>query len=127
MPTPLPQTRSAGGGEPEGDENGAGAKSAQQQQPKYHVDMQVVHVDLTIGTDSVISDGQLHAGQQVVTDGAEKLVDGSNVAPAQSRGGKSSATNPGSVNSGVGAGAASTGSNAQPNGSSTQSSGSSHQ
>lgn len=125
--------QSASGGE---SGEGEGGARSQQQGPKFHADMQTVHVDFTIGTDSVISDGELHSGQQVVTDGAEKLVDGGNVTPAQSRGNagnNSAATNPGSVNSGVGAGAASPGTSAQQSGRSqsqgngSQSNGGGHQ
>ncbi len=106
------------GATPANGESEQGGGKAGQQQPKYHADMQSVHVDFTIGTDSVISDGELHAGQQVITDGAEKLIDGGNVAPTLSRGKSSAATSdPASVNSGVGAGAASPGTTAQQSGS----------
>ncbi len=44
-----------------------------------------MHVDFTLGTNSVISDGNLQTTQQVVVDGQEKLVDGSNVCPQQVR------------------------------------------
>jgi multidrug efflux system membrane fusion protein len=49
--------------------------------PKYHVDSVPVHVDYTLGTNSVLSDGSLQQGQQLVVDGQEKLVDGSMVNP----------------------------------------------
>jgi multidrug efflux system membrane fusion protein len=49
--------------------------------PKYHVDSVPVHVDYTLGTNSVLSDGELQQGQQLVVDGQEKLVDGSMVSP----------------------------------------------
>ena len=48
---------------------------------QFHADSVPVHVDLTIGTQSVIADGPLQPGQQVVVDGQEKLVDGGNVTP----------------------------------------------
>jgi hypothetical protein len=48
-----------------------------------HVDTVPVHVDFTIGTNSVLADGALTPGQQVVVDGQEKLVDGSNVSVTQ--------------------------------------------
>jgi hypothetical protein len=48
-----------------------------------HVDSVPVHVDFTIGTSSVLTDGALTAGQQVVIDGQEKLVDGSPVTVVQ--------------------------------------------
>jgi multidrug efflux system membrane fusion protein len=51
--------------------------------PPMHVDAVPVHVDFTIGTSSVLSDGALTPGQQVVVDGQEKLVDGSNVSVTQ--------------------------------------------
>jgi hypothetical protein len=38
-------------------------------------------VDFVIGTNSVLADGAVQAGQQVVVDGQEKLVDGGNVTP----------------------------------------------
>jgi multidrug efflux system membrane fusion protein len=47
----------------------------------YHVDTVPVHVDFVIGTNSVLADGAVQAGQQVVVDGQEKLVDGGNVTP----------------------------------------------
>jgi multidrug efflux system membrane fusion protein len=47
----------------------------------YHVDTVPVHVDFVIGTNSVLADGAVQPGQQVVVDGQEKLVDGSNVTP----------------------------------------------
>ena len=50
-----------------------------------HVDSVNVHVDMTIGTNSILSDNELKGGQQVVVDGAEKLVDGGNVCPQQAR------------------------------------------
>lgn len=53
---------------------------------QFHADAVPVHVDFTIGTSSILSDGALHAGQQVVVDGQEKLVDGGNVTPQQAHG-----------------------------------------
>jgi multidrug efflux system membrane fusion protein len=47
----------------------------------YHVDTEPVHVDFVIGTNSVLADGTVKPGQQVVVDGQEKLVDGANVTP----------------------------------------------
>jgi multidrug efflux system membrane fusion protein len=47
----------------------------------YHVETQLVHVDYPLGVTSVLSDGALKPGQQLVVDGQEKLVDGSMVAP----------------------------------------------
>ena len=61
-----------------------------------------MHVDFTIGTSSVLSTStNLKAGQQVVVDGQEKLVDGAPVTPSQAHtvpainnGGAVGATNP---------------------------------
>jgi hypothetical protein len=50
-----------------------------------HADAVPVHVDFTLGTNSVLTDGELQTTQQVVVDGQEKLVDGSNVCPQQAR------------------------------------------
>jgi len=47
----------------------------------FHVDTVPVHVDFVIGTNSVLADGAVNPGQQVVVDGQEKLVDGGNVTP----------------------------------------------
>ena len=45
-----------------------------------------MHVDFTIGTSSVLSNNTpLKAGQPVVVDGQEKLVDGAPVTPTQAR------------------------------------------
>jgi multidrug efflux system membrane fusion protein len=52
---------------------------------QYHADIVNVSVDFTLGTNSVLSPGPLHAGQQVVVDGQEKLVDGGNVTPQAAR------------------------------------------
>jgi multidrug efflux system membrane fusion protein len=54
--------------------------------PASHADSVPVHVDFTLGTSSVLSDGALNTSQQVVVDGQEKLVDGSNVCPQQPKG-----------------------------------------
>jgi multidrug efflux system membrane fusion protein len=56
-------------------------KSQEPKQPPFHADMTPVHVDFTIGTNSVLSDGSLQPSQKVVVDGQEKLVDGSMVTP----------------------------------------------
>jgi len=68
----------------------------------FHADVVPVHVDFTIGTNSVLSNStNLKAGQPIVVDGQEKLVDGSPVSPTQARsiptsssGGTASSTNP---------------------------------
>lgn len=64
-----------------GEGRGAGRPREQ-----FHADAVPVHVDFTIGTSSILGDGALHGGQQVVVDGQEKLVDGGNVMPQQARG-----------------------------------------
>ncbi|HTW48252.1 MAG TPA: efflux RND transporter periplasmic adaptor subunit [Acidobacteriaceae bacterium] len=52
----------------------------------YHADVVPVHVDFTIGTSSVLSNGtNIKPGQPIVVDGQEKLVDGSPVSPTQAR------------------------------------------
>jgi multidrug efflux system membrane fusion protein len=48
---------------------------------QFHVDSVSVHVDYPLGANSVLSDGVLKNGQQLVVDGQEKLIDGSVVAP----------------------------------------------
>jgi membrane fusion protein, multidrug efflux system len=47
--------------------------------PQFHADSTPVHVDFTLGTSSVLAEGVLQPGQQVVVDGQEKLVDGGEV------------------------------------------------
>jgi multidrug efflux system membrane fusion protein len=78
-----------------------------QPRAQYHADAVPVHVDFTIDTDSVLANGSLKAGQQVVVDGQEKLVDGGNVTPQQAR------TVP-SGNSSIGANSSDTDSSANP-------------
>ena len=56
-----------------------------QSRPQFHADQVPVHVDFVIGTMSVLANGNLQPGQQVVVDGQEKLVDGGNVQPQQAR------------------------------------------
>jgi multidrug efflux system membrane fusion protein len=86
------------------EEQGGNAKGGNGKQPRqpFHADVVPVHVDFTIGTSSVLSNStNLKAGQPVVVDGQEKLVDGANVTPTQARvipainnGGTVGATNP---------------------------------
>lgn len=74
---------------PTGSGNSGGKGAGNDREPKgppMHVDTVPVHVDFTIGTSSVLSDGALTPGQQVVVDGQEKLVDGSNVSVTQPKG-----------------------------------------
>jgi membrane fusion protein, multidrug efflux system len=68
------------------EEEEGGGKNGKQRQP-YHADVVPVHVDFTIGTSSVLSTStsNLKAGQPVVVDGQEKLVDGAPVSPTQAR------------------------------------------
>jgi multidrug efflux system membrane fusion protein len=68
------------------EEEEGGGKNGKQRQP-YHADAVPVHVDFTIGTSSVLSTStnNLKAGQQLVVDGQEKLVDGAPVTPTQAR------------------------------------------
>jgi multidrug efflux system membrane fusion protein len=70
------------------------ASSKEPKGPPMHVDSVPVHVDFTLGTSSVLTNGELTAGQQVVVDGQEKLVDGSNVSVVQrqQQGGKPGAS-----------------------------------
>jgi multidrug efflux system membrane fusion protein len=46
---------------------------------QFHADSTPVHVDFTLGTSSVLSEGALQPNQQVIVDGQEKLVDGGEV------------------------------------------------
>jgi len=46
---------------------------------QFHADSTPVHVDFTLGTSSVLSEGTLQPNQQVIVDGQEKLVDGGEV------------------------------------------------
>jgi multidrug efflux system membrane fusion protein len=100
----TPAARSSRGTQPasgnqQSDEEGGNGR--QPRQP-FHADVVPVHVDFTIGTSSVLSNStNLKAGQQVVVDGQEKLVDGAPITPAQAHtipainnGGAVGATNP---------------------------------
>ncbi len=76
---------SSGNGQGAGEEGGTGRNGKPRQQ--FHADTVPIHVDFTIGTNSVLSNStDLKQGQQVVVDGQEKLVDGSPVTPSQARG-----------------------------------------
>jgi multidrug efflux system membrane fusion protein len=46
---------------------------------QFHADSTPVHVDFTLGTSSVLTEGTLQPNQQVIVDGQEKLVDGGEV------------------------------------------------
>src|ERR1700761_182256 len=70
----------------EEEEQGGNGKGGKQPRQPFHADVVLVHVDFTIGTSSVLSNNTpLKAGQPVVVDGQEKLVDGANVTPSQAR------------------------------------------
>ena len=73
---PAASGRGASGGGAGGDGGGANA-------PKFHVDTVAVHVDFAQGSNSILADGAVHTGDQVVIDGQEKLTDGSNVVPTR--------------------------------------------
>src|SRR5579875_2464527 len=76
---------SGGGGRHGHGGSGGGTGADGQSRVPYHADAVPVHVDFSLGTSSVLSDGALKPGQQVVIDGQEKLVDGANVSPQQAR------------------------------------------
>lgn len=69
---------------------GKGGAGRQQSCPagQKHADSVPVHVDFVIGTSSILKDGELNPGQQIVVDGQEKLVDGGNVCPQPAKGAK---------------------------------------
>jgi membrane fusion protein, multidrug efflux system len=86
-----------------------------QPRAQYHADMVPVHVDFTIGIESVLShDTTLKPGQQVVVDGQEKLVDGANVSPQLAR------TIPAPTGSGIGASSVPSGNGTQNGGNGAQ-------
>jgi multidrug efflux system membrane fusion protein len=74
---------SGSGGGKSGGANGDSGDVGKDGKPRapFHVDAVPVHVDFVIGTNSVLADGAVQPGQQVVVDGQEKLLDGSNVSP----------------------------------------------
>lgn len=99
--TATDTTGEAGGAGSHG--NGSGrAEGSGRSRAQFHADAVPVHVDFTIGTMSVLAEGGVHAGQQVVVDGQEKLVDGGNVSPQQARSVPSA-----NANTGIGAGSSS--------------------
>jgi membrane fusion protein, multidrug efflux system len=49
---------------------------------QFHADSTPVHVDFTLGTTSILAEGSVQPGQQVIVDGQEKLVDGGEVSPS---------------------------------------------
>ena len=96
---------------------GRGGKgNSGQQGPPMHVDAVAVHVDFTQGSNSILADGAVKAGDQVVIDGQEKLIDGANVTPQQAPASTPpSSANPGSAASPIGAGTSPPPSTADPN------------
>jgi multidrug efflux system membrane fusion protein len=76
----------SGGGKSGGADSDSG-ETGRDGKPRapFHVDAVPVHVDFVLGTSSVLADGAVQPGQQVVVDGQEKLVDGSNVSPQLAR------------------------------------------
>ena len=64
-----------------GGDTGNGGKPRAQ----FHAEAVPVHVDFVIGTNSILADGAVQPGQQVVVDGQEKLVDGGGVTPQLAR------------------------------------------
>ncbi len=75
--------RAPAGGAPAG---AAADGTDAQPRAQFHVDTVPVHVDFVDGTTSILADGALKPGQQVVVDGQEKLVDGASVTPQQPQG-----------------------------------------
>lgn len=90
-PTPADKLKNLPGGTPANTTTGkTAAPPAAETESKgkngkpraqYHADIVNVHVDFTIGTNSVLTSAPPNPGQQVVVDGQEKLVDGGNVSP----------------------------------------------
>jgi multidrug efflux system membrane fusion protein len=73
--------------------NGAGA--GKQNGPAYYVEARPVKVDLTEGSQVILSDG-VKPGEQIVIDGQEKLRDGSKVVPRTVNGAAAAAAGSGS-------------------------------
>ncbi len=85
-----------GGGQAQGAQSGAGAaagggagaggapgEAGASRGPAFHVDSVAVKVDFAQGANSILADGAVKTGDQVVIDGQEKLTDGSNVTVTQ--------------------------------------------
>jgi multidrug efflux system membrane fusion protein len=81
-----PAVQTSGNAAKGGGKNTGAGNDNEPKSPPMHVDAVPVHVDFTLGTSSVLADGALTPGQQVVVDGQEKLVDGSNVSVTQPKG-----------------------------------------
>jgi multidrug efflux system membrane fusion protein len=81
-PGSAPQTNA-----PAGTATPADASTGKDGKPRdqFHAESVPVHVDFVIGTNSVLADGAVQPGQQVVVDGQEKLVDGGSVTPQLAR------------------------------------------
>lgn len=74
-------TSSAGGS---GDSNAAsGGPGEATKGPESHAEVIPVHVDFAQGANSILAEGSVKPGDQVVIDGQEKLSDGSAVIPQQ--------------------------------------------
>ncbi len=95
--------RSGGSGQGSGQGAGAGAGPSGQKQDPYYVEARTVKVDLTEGSQVILSGG-VKAGDVIVVDGQEKLRNGSRVVPRQAANPNGSrAVNPNRADSGVGA------------------------
>jgi multidrug efflux system membrane fusion protein len=115
---PTIKTSGTGSSASGGGKNGSAGADREPKGPPMHVDTVPVHVDFTLGTSSVLSDGALTPGQQVVVDGQEKLVDGSNVSVTQpkQRSGSGGATAGSTGSSGATGSAGATGASGQKHG-----------
>jgi multidrug efflux system membrane fusion protein len=89
--------KGAGAGAP------AGAGAGAQNQPRFYVETRTVKVDLTEGTQIILSEG-MKPGEAIVVDGQEKLRNGSRVIPKQATNPNGPrAVNPNRADTGVGA------------------------
>jgi RND family efflux transporter, MFP subunit len=97
------RSRSGGAGQGSGPGAGAGAGAGGQKQDPYYVEARTVTVDLTEGSQVILSGG-VKAGDVIVVDGQEKLRNGSRVVPRQAANPNGPrAVNPNRADSGVGA------------------------
>ncbi len=104
----------AGGGAPAGTPGAPAGANGGAPRPTSHVNAVNVHVDFVQGANSILSPGQLKAGDLVVVDGQERLTDGSNVTPQIApAGGNATVTGGAPSDTSTGAPAAP---NGQPNG-----------
>jgi multidrug efflux system membrane fusion protein len=79
----APQAGPAPAGAAPGSNASAGDGGQAANAPRFHVDSVPVHVDFAQGSNSILADGALKAGDQLVIDGQERLTPGSNVVPQQ--------------------------------------------